>query len=314
MTTFVTTLGIILYATLIYMTPLLYASLGSCFSEVSGVINIGIEGMMTAGAFTGTVVAWATGNPWIGFLCGGLAGAFFGMLHAIATVNLGADQTIAGTAINMLGPGIVIMIAKIMFNSTDTIPLDLSQKIPRLFRNAFDTSTVFGRFLDNVFANYAATYLVFVAALVVWFVFYKTRFGLRLRACGEHPQACETLGIDVLKMRFICVCISGFLSGLGGAFVTMAIANQFRPISIVGQGFIAIAAVIFGKFRPQGALLGCLLFGFCSGLRVVLGGSSGIDMQLISMIPYVVTVIVLVLFVGRSRVPSANGKPFIRAK
>ena len=314
MTNFVNSFGIILFATLVYATPLLYAALGSCFSEVSGVVNIGIEGMMTAGAFTGTVVAYFTGNPWIGFLCGGLAGAFFGMLHAIATVNLGADQTIAGTAINMLGPGIVIMIAKVMFNSTDTIPLDASMKIPRLFRGVFDTSTVFGRFMDNVFANYAATYLVFIAALVVWFVFYKTRFGLRLRACGEHPQACETLGIDVLKMRFTCVCISGFLSGLGGAFVTMAISNQFRPISIVGQGFIAIAAVIFGKFRPHGALLGCLLFGFCSGLKVVLGGSSGIDMQLISMIPYVVTIIVLVLFVGKARVPSANGRPFVRAK
>ena len=314
MTNFVNSLGIILFATLVYSTPLLYAALGSCFSEVSGVINIGIEGMMTAGAFTGTVVAYFTGNPWIGFLCGGLAGAFFGMLHAVATVNLGADQTIAGTAINMLGPGIVIMIAKVMFNSTDTIPLEASMKIPRLFRGVFDTSTVSGRFMDNVFATFASTYLVFVAAFAVWFIFYKTRFGLRLRACGEHPQACETLGIDVLKMRFTCVCISGFLAGLGGACVTMTISTQFRPISIVGQGFIAIAAVIFGKFRPHGALLGCLLFGFCSGLKVVLGGSSGIDMQLISMIPYVVTVIVLILFVGKSRVPSANGRPFIRAK
>ncbi len=314
MTAFINNLGIILYATLIYTTPLLYAALGSCFSEVSGVVNIGIEGMMTAGAFTGTVVAYFTGNPWIGFLCGGLAGAFFGMLHAIATVKLGADQTIAGTAINMLGPGIVIMIAKVMFNSTDTIPLEASMKIPRLFRGVFDTSTVLGRFLDNVFANYASTYLVFIAVLIVWFVFYKTRFGLRLRACGEHPQACETLGINVIRTRFLCVCLSGFLAGLGGACVTMAISTQFRPISIVGQGFIAIAAVIFGKFRPQGALLGCLLFGFCSGLKVVLGGSSGFNMQLISMIPYVVTVIVLILFVGKSRVPSANGKPYIKAK
>ncbi len=314
MTDFINNLGIILYATLIYTTPLLYAALGSCFSEVSGVVNIGIEGMMTAGAFTGTVVAYFTGNPWIGFLCGGLAGAFFGMLHAIATVNLGADQTIAGTAINMLGPGIVIMIAKVMFNSTDTIPLEASMKIPRLFRGVFDTTTVFGRFMDNVFANYASTYLVFIAVLIVWFVFYKTRFGLRLRACGEHPQACETLGINVIATRFLCVCLSGFLAGLGGACVTMAISTQFRPISIVGQGFIAIAAVIFGKFRPQGALIGCLLFGFCSGLKVVLGGSSGIDMQLISMIPYAVTVIVLILFVGRSRVPAANGKPYLKVK
>ena len=311
---FISEFGIILYATLIYTPPLLYAALGSCFSEVSGVVNIGIEGMMTAGAFTGTVVAYFTGNPWIGFICGGLAGMLFGAIHALATVRLGADQTIAGTAINMLGPGIVIMIAKVLFNSTDTIPLTSEQKIPMLFRGVFDTSTVFGRFMDNVFANYATTYLVFLAVILVWFIFYKTRFGLRLRACGEHPQACETLGINVIAMRFWCVCIPGFLSGLGGACVTMATSNQFRPISIVGQGFIAIAAVIFGKFRPQGALLGCLLFGFCSGLKVVLGGSSGVNMHLISMIPYVVTVIVLVLFVGKSHVPAANGKPYIKSK
>lgn len=314
MTDFINEFGIILYATLVYTPPLLYAALGSCFSEVSGVVNIGIEGMMTAGAFTGTVVAYLTGSPLIGFLCGGLAGMLFGAIHAFATVKLGADQTIAGTAINMLGPGIVIMIARVMFNSTDTVPLAAEQKIPRLFVGAFDTSTVFGRFMDNVFATYASTYLVFLVVILVWFIFYKTRFGLRLRACGEHPQACETLGINVIAMRFVCVCISGFLSGLGGACVTMAVSNQFRPISIVGQGFIAIAAVIFGKFKPQGALLGCLLFGFCSGLKVVLGGSSGVNMHLISMIPYVVTVIVLVLFVGKSHVPSANGKPYIKSK
>lgn len=314
MNSFINEMGIILYATLVYATPLLYAALGSCFSEVSGVVNIGIEGMMTVGAFTGTVVAYFTGNPWIGFICGGLAGMLFGALHAVATVNLGADQTIAGTAINLLGPGIVIMIARVLFNSTDTIPLSPEQKIPSLFKGIFDTGTVFGRFMDNVFANYASTYIVFLVVAIVWFVFYKTRFGLRLRACGEHPQACETLGINVMAVRFWCVCISGFLAGLGGACVTMTTSNQFRPISIVGQGFIAIAAVIFGKFRPQGALWGCLLFGFCSGLKVVLGGSSGVSVHLISMIPYVVTVIVLILFVGKSRVPAANGKPYIKSK
>ena len=168
--------------------------------------------------------------------------------------------------------------------------------------------------MDNVFANYASVYLVIVLTAVVWFVFYKTRFGLRMRACGEHPRACETLGINVIGIRFLCVVISGFLAGLGGACVTMAISTQFRPISIVGQGFIAIAAVIFGKFRPHGAMLGCILFGFCSGLKVVLGGSGSVDMQLLSMIPYVVTVIVLILFVGKSHVPSASGKPYLKTK
>lgn len=313
MDAFINEFGVIIYATLLYTTPLLFAALGSCFSEVSGVINIGIEGMMTAGAFAGCVVAYYTGMPWVGFLCGGLAGAAFGALHATATVRLGADQTISGTAINMLAPGIAIMMARAMFDSTDTVPLQPSMKIPVLFSGKFDTTTVWGTFCKNVFSNYAIIYLVFILVAVVWFVFYKTRFGLRMRACGEHPQACETLGINVLRMRFLCVCISGFLAGLGGACMTMAITNQFRPISIVGQGFIAIAAVIFGKFRPQGAMLGCLLFGLCTGLKVILGGSA-VSVQLVSMIPYVVTVIVLILFVGKSHVPSANGKPYLKSK
>ncbi len=314
MDAFINNFGVIIYATLLFTPPLLFAALGSCFSEVSGVVNIGIEGMMVAGAFASCVVAYFFGNPWLGFLCGGAAGAFFALLHAFATVNLGADQTISGTAINMLAPGVAIMICRAMFDSTDTIPLSLNAKIPLLFTNSFDTSTVWGSFLKNVFSNYATTYIVFIAVVVVWFVFYKTRFGLRMRACGEHPQACETLGINVIRTRILCVVISGFMAGLGGACVTMAITNQFRPISIVGQGFIAIAAVIFGKFKPQGALLGCLLFGCCTGLKVVLGSSNIIDPQIISMIPYVVTIIVLVLFVGKSHVPAANGKPYVKSK
>ncbi len=309
----ITQTGVILYATLLFTPPLLYAALGSCFSEVSGVVNIGIEGMMTAGAFVSCTVAHFTGNPYLGFLAGGLTGMAFGALHAYATVILGADQTISGTAINMIGPGMAIMSAYAIFDSSDTIPLAADQKIPMLFTNTFDNSTPIGGLLKNVFSNYISTYLVFILVLVVWFVFYKTRFGLRLRACGEHPLACETLGINVIATRFICVMISGFLSGLGGACMTMAITNQFRPISIVGQGFIAIAAVIFGKFKPQGAMLGCLLFGFCTGLKVVLG-SQVVSAQLISLIPYVVTVIVLVLFVGKSHVPTANGKPYIKTK
>lgn len=307
-------LGVIIYATLLFTPPLLFAALGSCFSEVSGVVNIGIEGMMVAGAFTGCAVAYSTGNPWIGFFCGGLAGALFAYLHAIATVKLGADQTISGTAINMLAPGVAVMICRTIFGSTDTIPLDIHSKIPVLFADSFDTTTHMGMFLKNTLANHATTFLVFIAVVLVWFVFYKTRFGLRMRACGEHPHACETLGINVIRMRMVCVTISGFLSGLGGACVTMAITNQFRPASIVGQGFIAIAAVIFGKFKPQGAMLGCLMFGMCTGLKVILGTSSPISAQLISMIPYVVTVIVLILFVGKSHVPSANGKPYIKSK
>lgn len=308
-------LGIVIYATLLYTPPLLFAALGSCFSEVSGVVNIGIEGMMTAGAFTGAAVAYYTGSPWLGLLCGGLAGCAFGALHAFATVNLGADQTVCGTAINFLAPGAMVMASKALFGASDTIPLDQSSKIPTLFSGVFNKGTVLSNFLKNVFATSATTYLVFITLSVVCFVFYKTRFGMRMQACGEHPTACASLGIDVLRTRFICVCLSGFLSGVGGACVTIATTNQFRPSSIVGQGFIAIAAVIFGKFRPQGTALGCLLFGFCSGLRVILGSSGlAVSAHLISMIPYAVTLVVLVLFVGKSRVPAASGKPYHPAK
>ena len=307
-------LGIILYTTLLYTPPLLFAALGSCFSENSGVVNIGIEGMMTIGAFVGATVAHFTSLPWISFFCGGLAGAAFGALHAWATVKLNADQTISGTAINFLAPGVAILLARALFDSSDTVPLSTEQKIPLLLNGVFPTNSAWGNFLKNTFSNYATTYMVFIAVLVVWFVFYKTRFGLRMRACGEHPAACDTLGINVLGIRFFSVCMSGFLAGLGGASVTMATMNQFRPTSIVGQGFIAIAAVIFGKFKPQGAMLACLLFGLCSGLKIVLGAKNAISPQLISMIPFVVTVIVLVLFVGRSHVPAANGKPYIKSK
>ena len=311
MDTIIRDLGLLINATLIARPPLLYAALGSCFSERSGVVNIGIEGMMSIGAFVGAVVALATGRPWFSFFCGGLAGAAFGLIHAIACVTYGADQTISGTAINFLAPGLAVFLCKAMFdNSSDTPPLDTASKLPKLFDGVFPA----GSFMSNVFSTYAAAYLSFVVVAIVWFVFYKTRFGLRLRAVGEHPKACDTLGINVFRIRYICVILSGFLAGLGGAYVTLATVNQFRPVVIVGQGFIAIAAVIFGKFTPQGAMKACLLFGLCSGVKVLASAGNKVSPNLISMIPYVVTIIVLVLFVGHGRVPAANGKPYVKSK
>ncbi len=311
MDTIIRDLGLLINATLIATPPLLYAALGSCFSERSGVVNIGIEGMMSIGAFVGAVVALATGRPWFSFFCGGLAGAAFGLIHAIACVTYGADQTISGTAINFLAPGLAVFLCKAMFdNSSDTPPLDTASKLPKLFDGVFPA----GSFMSNVFSTYAAAYLSFVVVAIVWFVFYKTRFGLRLRAVGEHPKACDTLGINVFRIRYICVILSGFLAGLGGAYVTLATVNQFRPVVIVGQGFIAIAAVIFGKFTPQGAMKACLLFGLCSGVKVLASAGNKVSPNLISMIPYVVTIIVLVLFVGHGRVPAANGKPYVKSK
>lgn len=311
MDTMIKDLGLLINAMLIATPPLLYAALGSCFSERSGVVNIGIEGMMTIGAFTGAVAAYFSGNGWFGFICGGLAGAAFALLHAIACISFGADQTISGTAINFLAPGLAVFLCKAMFaNSSDSPALDTASKLPKMFNGVFKS----GSFGYNVFATYSAAYFCFILVLVIWFVFYKTRFGMRLRAVGEHPQACETLGINVFRIRYICVIFSGFLAGLGGAYVTLANVSQFRPSVIVGQGFIAIAAVIFGKFKPQGALKACLLFGFCNGVKSLASASNSLSPNLISMIPYVVTILTLIFFVGRARVPAANGKPYIKSK
>ena len=311
MEAFIQDLGILINATLIATPPLLLAALGSCFSERSGVINIGIEGMMTIGAFTGAVVAHFTGNGWIGFLCGGLAGAVLALLHAFICIQLQADQTIAGTAINFLGPGLALFICKAMFdNSSETTSLAPSEKLPKLFDGVFES----GSFGYNVLNVYAVAYLVFVFAIICWFVFYKTKFGAHLRACGEHPQACESLGINVYGVRYACVIISGFMAGLGGAFATLATVSHFRPTVIVGQGFIAIAAVIFGKFSPGGTTLACLLFGLCSGIKSLASMGNSVSPNLISMIPYIVTILTLVLFVGRAKAPAANGKIFTKAK
>ena len=309
---FITYLGLLINAILVSTPPLLLAGLGSCFSERSGVVNIGIEGMMTLGAFTGAAVAYFTGNGWLGFLCGGLAGMLLGLIHAVVCISLHADQTIAGTAINFIGPGFAVFLCKAIFeNSSDSPALDTTAKLPKMFNGMFPA----GSFGYNVISTYSVAYLSFLLALVCWFIFFKTRYGMRLSAAGEHPEACETLGINVYHVRSIAVLISGFLSGLGGAFVTLTTVSQFRPSVIVGQGFIAIAAVIFGKFTPQGTFAGCLIFGLCNGIRSLISVSnSSISPNLLSMIPYLVTIATLIFFVGAGHVPAANGKIFVRSK
>lgn len=303
-------LGLLINATLIATPPLLLAALGSCFSERSGVVNIGIEGMMTMGAVTGVITALNTGNGLFAFLVGGLVGAAFGVIHAVVCITFHADQTIAGTAINFIGPGLAVFICKILYNSSDTPALDAASKLPKMFNGVFEA----GSFGANVLNVYSMAYLVFVFAAICWFVFYKTKFGAHLRACGEHPEACESLGINVYLVRYVCVILSGFLAGLGGAFVTLATVSQFRPSVIVGQGFIAIAAVIFGKFSPGGAVKGCLIFGVCNGIKALASQGNVVSPNLISMIPYIVTILALIFFVGRANAPAANGKPYIRSR
>ena len=200
MNEFIKDFGLLINAMLIATPPLLYAALGSCISERSGVVNIGIEGMMTVGAFTGAALCYfVPGAPWLAFVLAGVAGALVAVIHAFACITCNADQTISGTAINFLAPGIAIFICRVLFSdSTDTPAItDSASRLPKLLDGVFPA----GSFWNNVLNIHVAGYLCFICVAVVWFLFYKTKFGIRLRAVGEHPQACDTLGINVTKTR-----------------------------------------------------------------------------------------------------------------
>lgn len=298
--------------TLMYSASLIFAGLGGVISENAGVVNIGIEGMMTFGAFMGAAVGYYTANPWFGLLAGGLAGGVLALAHAVACITFRADQTISGVAINFIGPGLALFLSRKLFaGSTMTKPVP--HQIPSIF-GGHAVKTGSNALLNAANVEWTVP-IVFIIVLVLWFMLYKTNWGLRIRSVGENPAAADTLGINVYKVKYICVFMSGVLSGFGGAAMTLAVVNYFTQSTISGQGFIALAAVIFGKWKPHGTLAACLLFGFAQALVVLLGGSTSkiqIPSPILSMLPYVLTLVVLVLFVRRSTAPKADGVPYIK--
>lgn len=296
---------IVLGITLMYSTPLAFSAMGGVISERSGVTNIGIEGMMTVGAFTGATVGYYSGNPWLAMLMAGIAGGAMALLHAVASITFRADQTISGIAINLLGPGISLFLSRIFFNGA-TMTLPVKNKLPKLI----DTSGIDSGLASKVNIDITVV-LALLITILTWFILYKTKWGLRVRSVGEHPAAADTLGVSVYKIRYTCVILSGVLAGFGGASMTLAVISQFTQTAISGQGFIALAAVIFGKWTPFGAYGACILFGFAQALVVLLGGGSfAIPSELLAMLPYVLTILVLIFFVGRSVAPKASGVPY----
>lgn len=282
----------IITTTLMFSAPLSFGALGGVISERAGVVNIGIEGMMTVGAFMGATVGYVTGNAWLGFLAAGLMGGLLALLHAVASVSFNADQTISGIALNLIGPGAALFLCRLWFNQSMTDPVP--NKLPKIF-GTLDITVIIAP----------------VIAILLWVFLYRTKWGLRVLAVGEHPAAADTLGVNVSRVRYVSVVLSGVMAGLGGACVTLAIVAQFSPAAISGQGFIALAAVIFGKWTPHGAYGACLLFACAQALAVLLGGGViPIPSEILSTFPYVMTLIVLVLFVGKSVAPKADGKPY----
>lgn len=255
----INTITLLIGVTLMYSTPLIFGALGGVISERSGVINIGIEGMMTIGAFVGAAVGYYSGNPWAGVLCAGIAGGALALLHGIASISFRADQTISGVAINLLGPALAVFFCRLTFDGA-TVSYPVPNKLPKLL----------GSGVRGMKANLNIDIMVLVAlafAAAMWFVLYRTKWGMRILAVGENPAAADTLGINVYRTRYICVILSGILAGIGGSAVTLGIVAQFSQTAIAGQGFIALAAVIFGKWKPQGVYKACLIFGFDCGSR-----------------------------------------------
>ncbi|GAA0612037.1 guanosine ABC transporter permease NupQ [Virgibacillus siamensis] len=314
---FVDLLQSIIPTALFFSAPLIFTALGGVFSERSGVVNIGLEGLMVMGAFVGIVFnltfadvlgAW---TPWISVIVAMVVSAIFSIIHAVASVSFRADQVVSGVAINFLALGLGVFLTKQWYGKGQTDMVEqpfYTNDIPILK----EIPVIGPVFFENI---YLTSYIAIALAFIAWYVLYKTPFGLRLRAVGEHPMAADTNGIGVYKMRYIAVILSGALGGLGGSVFALTIALNFSHATIVGQGFMSLAAVIFGKWHPLGAMGAALFFGFAQSLSVI---SAGIPLledvpQIFLLIaPYVLTILALAGFIGRAEAPKANGVPYIK--
>lgn len=296
-----------------FTVPMLITALGALYCERSGVINIGLEGFMIVGSFAGALTvsklqeAGVTGALWIGLFVAAIAGMLFSLLHAFASINLNADQTISGTAINMMAGAITVFLARNITGSGNIrITLGFIRKdVPILS----DIPIIGPLFFTKA---YATTWLVLAILIISTFLLYKTRFGLRLRSCGEHPQAAAAAGISVMKMRYIGVMVSGALAALGGAVILVTYSGEFNG-SVAGLGFLALAALIFGQWRPLGILAATLFFGFATtvaNVSQIVPQLQSIPQVLLKIFPYVVTLIALIIFSKSTQAPKAAGEPF----
>ncbi len=289
-------------------TPLLLAACGGLFCERSGVVNIALEGLMLIGAFAGATVAYFSGSAWVGVLAAATAGAVVASLHALASVRWRADQIVSGAGINILALGATPFLAKAIFDTTGSTP-PIANPLPELHIPLIDGLPVIGTVLSG---HSPLVYIAWIVVIAAYFVVYKTVFGLRLRACGENPHAARAAGINVEAVRTVAVLISGVLAGTAGAFLSVSHGSQFVRNMTAGRGFLALAALIFGKWTPGGTFGACLLFGFADALQMRLQGTGTIPVQFVQMIPYILTMVVLVGFVGRATPPASLGRPYYR--
>jgi len=285
-------------------TPLIFAALGGMFSERSGIINIALEGLMLAGAFTAAVATYELNNSYLGLLCGMAAGGALALVYAVAVIQFEANQVVAGTAINFLMLGLPQLISGAVYDSSGSTPQIAKEFLLPEFYNRLSIASI----------------LAFLLIPLCWYVLYKTPFGLRLRAVGENPAAADAAGINVIKLRYVAVILSGVLAAAGGAYLSIGQSSLFTRGMTAGRGFIALAALILAKWKPVPVLFACLFFGLTEALTIQIQGvfklPSGeeIPVQFIQIIPYVLTIIVLAGFIGLSRAPKALGIPYSKEK
>ena len=287
-------------------TPIAFSSLGGIFSERVGIINIGLEGIMLTSAFSGVAVSYFTGNPWLGVLVAVLVGGLLGLFHALLSVKFIGDQIVSGTGINIFAMGFTAYMSQILWGSRGAsesvrglkvVSIPLLKDIP-----------VVG---DIIGSHTPLVYIMLILTVLSQIVLFKTPMGLRIRAVGEHPAAADTAGINVYKIKYLCVTISGMLAGLGGAFLSLGHLNLFAWGMTGGRGFIAMAAMIFGKWMPFGAFGASVLFGLADALQMRLQALGLLPPQIILTIPYVLTVAVLAGVVGKA-IPPSDYKPYVK--
>ena len=300
----------VLASTLRFATPLAFAAIGGIFSERAGVVNIGLEGMMLTGAFFGIWGTVWSGSWLVGLLMAMLFGGLLALIHAFFSIHLRADQIVSGFAVNFLALGLTGYLFSSIYPGG--IQGEVS-RVPNVNLDFLSSIPAIGDFLEGVFGHLnLLVWLMFVVVILAYVVLFKTPIGLRIRSVGEHPKAADTVGISVYGVRYAAVVTSGVLAALGGAFLSIGFVGSFAENMTSGRGFIALAAVIFGKWRPGWSFAACLLFGFGFAVAIPLQREAGISENLISTLPYVLTLVALVGLIGRSIPPAAVGRPYIK--